>query len=588
MDRMFFKRIETAMKNMGPWDYLIICATILPVVLIYYSLTLGVSSLVSDLLYIPIIITAYTYPRRGTLFAIGLGIVYLFVVFLLRFSYPMDLIAALARFYIFVFVGIFVSYLALRLMREEQIYHRIFELPYAGITLMDPKSRKILQSNHHMEDLFGYTADELKSLTISDLIAEKDKSLISSVLKRIKELPDTPLSLELTIQKKTNETLPAVLSLSEIHDETEMPDYLVVLVQEMTERKLSQHLRYQQAASLQASIDGVIILDPSFTVTYVNDAFARMFSCKNPSHLVGKSWSAIYQASQQTKLIQEIIPAITKDGQWRGEMTGKRHDGTFISLEISASAIEDGGTVCIVRDITERKLAEQALYEVNKKLNLVSNITRHDIHNQIFTLLGCLHIIRGKVNDPAIQHYLQIEEETIQTISHRIDFTKNYQDMGLRPPSWQDVQTVFLYAISHLDLKGLERSLKVDELSIYADPLLEKVFQTLVENTLKHGGKATRYSFVFEHVHGGICLVYEDDGIGITTKDKESIFEHTPDMMGGLNLFLSRETLSITGIGIRETGEPGKGARFEIFVPHGAYREAAKLPVEGSLPGVTK
>jgi hypothetical protein len=37
-------------------------------------------------------------------------------------------------------------------------------------------------------------------------------------------------------------------------------------------------------------------------------------------------------------------------------------------------------------------------------------------------------------------------------------------------------------------------------------------------------------------------------------------------------LFLSREILSITGLRIQETGEPGKGARFEIFVPKGAYR----------------
>ena len=39
-----------------------------------------------------------------------------------------------------------------------------------------------------------------------------------------------------------------------------------------------------------------------------------------------------------------------------------------------------------------------------------------------------------------------------------------------------------------------------------------------------------------------------------------------------MGLFLAREILSVTGITIRETGEPGKGARFEISVPKGAYR----------------
>jgi signal transduction histidine kinase len=40
----------------------------------------------------------------------------------------------------------------------------------------------------------------------------------------------------------------------------------------------------------------------------------------------------------------------------------------------------------------------------------------------------------------------------------------------------------------------------------------------------------------------------------------------------GLGLALSREILSITGITIKETGEPGKGARFEMTVPKGMYR----------------
>ena len=40
-----------------------------------------------------------------------------------------------------------------------------------------------------------------------------------------------------------------------------------------------------------------------------------------------------------------------------------------------------------------------------------------------------------------------------------------------------------------------------------------------------------------------------------------------------MGLFLAREILDITGIGIRETGEPGKGARFEIMVPKGTWRE---------------
>jgi len=53
---------------------------------------------------------------------------------------------------------------------------------------------------------------------------------------------------------------------------------------------------------------------------------------------------------------------------------------------------------------------------------------------------------------------------------------------------------------------------------------------------------------------------------------KEKIFDRRYKEKKGIGLFLVREILSITGITIRETGEPGKGARFEILVPKGVYR----------------
>ena len=65
-------------------------------------------------------------------------------------------------------------------------------------------------------------------------------------------------------------------------------------------------------------------------------------------------------------------------------------------------------------------------------------------------------------------------------------------------------------------------------------------------------------------------IACEDDGAGITDEDKKHLFEQGYGKHTGLGLFLSREILSITGITITETSEPGKGARFEMVVPKGA------------------
>jgi signal transduction histidine kinase len=70
----------------------------------------------------------------------------------------------------------------------------------------------------------------------------------------------------------------------------------------------------------------------------------------------------------------------------------------------------------------------------------------------------------------------------------------------------------------------------------------------------------------------GLILALEDNGSGVPDNEKERIFRREYFKNTGFGLFLGREILAITGLTISETGTPGNGARFEIFVPKGAYR----------------
>ena len=153
-----------------------------------------------------------------------------------------------------------------------------------------------------------------------------------------------------------------------------------------------------------------------------------------------------------------------------------------------------------------------------------------------------------------------------------MNFAGNYQQMGINPPKWQNVNQVFLYAISHLPPLNLTRNIQLGTLEIYADPLLEKVLFNIVENTLLYSPGATEFSASFREVPDGLLLLLQDNGAGIPAGEKENIFTREYAQRQGMGLFLAREILGITGITITETGEPGRGARFEILVPKEKYR----------------
>lgn len=232
---------------------------------------------------------------------------------------------------------------------------------------------------------------------------------------------------------------------------------------------------------------------------------------------------------------------------------------------------------CNIRDITERRRAENALALASRKLNLMSGITRHDILNQLTGLSGSLELalITG-TNQEGISHINRAQKAAV-TIQRQIAFTREYEDLGVNTPVWQLLSVVIQSAVSQMATSTITLEIPDDPLEIYADPLLVKVFYNLFENTRQHGGEVTRISISHRRSDTGFIVTIADNGTGISQKDKRHLFERGFGKNTGLGLFLSKEILSITGITICENGIPGEGAHFEIAIPEGAFRCAENL-----------
>lgn len=262
-----------------------------------------------------------------------------------------------------------------------------------------------------------------------------------------------------------------------------------------------------------------------------------------------------------------------KDGRWvwvhdRGEVMTRDETGSPLRM------------TGITQDITEIRQYHEALKEANRKLNLLSSVTRHDILNQITGLSGYALLLSDILpEEPDIQKYIDRVMELTETIRRQVIFTRDYQDMGVKAPEWQSVEMVVGRASAAAPIEIAQGRVKLDistgALEIFADPMLEKVFFNLLENAVRHGEGISeiRVSFIEKMDENKGVVVVENDGSGIPEDMKAQIFDQAFGRHTGYGLFLSREILGITGMTIAETGEVGEGARFEITIPKENYRK---------------
>jgi PAS domain S-box-containing protein len=221
-------------------------------------------------------------------------------------------------------------------------------------------------------------------------------------------------------------------------------------------------------------------------------------------------------------------------------------------------------------DVTDRILDHLALEQANKKLNLLTSITRHDILNQLTSLNGFLDLVNEGEGD--ILHHLVRIRTASEIIRAQIEYTRLYNELGSFKPAWYFLGSIISEQISAFESSGVLIESDTDNLWIFADPMIGKVFYNLIDNALKYGEKITKIVFSWKEVKDCLIITCEDDGMGISREMKNKIFLRGVGKNTGFGLFLAREILAITGIGIEETGDEGVGARFEIIVPQGRYR----------------
>jgi len=327
---------------------------------------------------------------------------------------------------------------------------------------------------------------------------------------------------------------------------------------------------------VESSEDAIISINSDGNITSWNTGAEHIFGV-SAKEVMNQSFNRFIPLEIKDRIPHLIQQTGIKKRVTHAEAVFQKKDGTRIHLSITASPIpltsEHGGCISIIaRDISTQIAREEMLKMLNLKQHLLSAISRHDVNNSLQVLMLCNTLLEEQITDPELQKIVQTIQKQSQIISSHIEFMKDYESLGIQAPSWQNAYDLFDKASAPFSSGSVKFENSLENLEIYADPLIEKVMYNLCDNAMKYGVNLT-YIHAYYQPDGESCLIIvEDDGIGIQNELKERIFEKGFGKTSGLGLFFIKEILSITNIAIRETGIQDTGARFELIIPAGNWR----------------
>jgi diguanylate cyclase (GGDEF)-like protein/PAS domain S-box-containing protein len=253
--------------------------------------------------------------------------------------------------------------------RAEEAYHAVVEHSLQGLHILQDQ-REIFANSAYAE-MLGYTVEELLALSpkqVRNLVHPDDQEVAwGHVQDHIEEKPAPPHYEFRVIRKDGSvhwvESFPSRI-------EYQGRPALQVAMVDITERKLAEatlkNSEERYRTLVESSTDAILMLNRERNAVTCNQAFLDLFGYQK-NEIEGQSIKIIHPSEESFRAYgKATYPLVERVGSLREEWNLMRRDGTVFSAEIVTSPIRspDGtttGYICIIRDITERKRAEEEL-----------------------------------------------------------------------------------------------------------------------------------------------------------------------------------------------------------------------------------
>jgi PAS domain S-box-containing protein len=455
-------------------------------------------------------------------------------------------------------------------MYAERKLRAITDSAADAIVTIDPEST-VQFANSAVEDVFGYTPDELEGESLSTLMPERLWNDHRDALARYRDTGERSMNwgaIEVYGQRKDGSEFPLSVSYSEftlggevyftgiLRDVSER----VRLQREITEGKRQLHQLGEQLREI------VWITDPTRRqLLYVNPRYEEVWG-RSPQSLFDEPRSFVETVHpDDRKRVAELfdeLPVVEYDIEYR--VVHPQKGTRWVrdrSIPIPNERSEIERIVGVAEDITRQKRYEQRIERQLAQLNEFGRILSHDLSTPFNTLQGRMELTREtgdtghlKVAARAAQRVKEIIDEVSRVMQEaevvdefaELDFESEVREV------WEALETA-------------DASLTVEDTgTIRADrSALKRLLENLLKNAIEHGGSSVDVrAGIFT---GGFFL--EDDGPGIPDEDHEDVFTPgftTKDGGQGLGLASVRQIVQAHGWHVRVRTGDGDGTRFEV------------------------
>ncbi len=336
-------------------------------------------------------------------------------------------------------------------LKESEAYLKaVLESTADGILAIG-KDRSVLYANDRFAKIWQIPEDVLENKDDSVLLQYVLDQLIEpdDFIKKVEELYNSDEESFDTIEFKDGRVI-ELLSLPLLKGTEVMGR--VWSFRDITERKKSEEELRINEKSIESSQSAIVLANLDGELTYVNDAFLKMWGYSNKREVLGKQSVSFW--TSETKA-QDVADNSLQKGKWVGELTAKRKDGSTFTALVSTNLVLDVEGKPLLKmasfvDITDRKRAEEKFKNIFETANVGKSITlpdgRVNVNKAFAEMLGYTKEELENIEWQKLTHPedLELSQEKIKPLldgkKDSVRFEKRYIHKNGKPV-WTDIST---------------------------------------------------------------------------------------------------------------------------------------------------